>query len=541
MYIKIESFIFLSIILLAIVGCNSEEANYKNVFRYNESKGVSTLDPVYARSQTLIWPVHQIFDGLVTFDSALNVKPAIAKKWHISDDGLIYTFELRQDVFFHQHPLWHDKTERKVSAYDFVFSFNRILSPENSSPGVWIFSNIDKEFGENGFKAKNDSIFQLKLKKPFPPFIGMLGMQYCAVVPQKIVAHYSSKFGKHPIGTGPFYLKHWEENEKIILLKNKEYFITDTNGSRLPYLEAVNISFITDKQSEFMEFMLGNIDFISGLNSQYKDALLTRSGELKKNHFNHIKLQTAPYLNTEYLGFNLDSTKGQVVPLAVRKAINYCFDRSEMVRYLRNNMGYAAFQGFVPPTLTSNYPQKINGYSYDFQKAKMLLSDAGYSNGFPEPIELLTTSDYVDLCEYIQHKASKIGVQININLGTGASFRNKISQGEAQFFRGSWIADYPDPENYLSLFYSKNKSPDGPNYTRFNNKRFDLLYIEALLTKNELQKNELYKKMENIIIAQSPVVPLFYDRVVRFVRNDVKNLAPNALNLLDLRNVYKDE
>ena len=534
-----KSYIYSIILLLTLIGCQSNKNNHSNVFRYNESKGISTLDPIYARSQTLIWPVNQIFDGLITFDSALNIKPAIAKKWSLSDGGLIYTFILRTDVFFHEHELWNSRSERNVKASDVVYSFNRILNPRNSSPGIWIFSNVDRTFGENGFKALNDSIFQLKLKKPFPPFIGMLGMQYCAVVPKKIADHYGNQFGKNPVGTGPFYLKHWEENERIILRKNNDYFKTDKKGNTLPYLDAVNISFITDKQSEFMEFMLGNIDFISGLNAQYKDALLTRSGELKAEHKNRINLQTGPYLNTEYLGFNLDSTKAEVVPLAIRKAINYCFDREEMVRYMRNNMGYAAYNGFVPSALTSKYPMPVKGFDTNKQKAKAILANAGFKNGYPKTITLLTTSDYVDLCEYIQHEASKIGINISISLGTGASFRNMISKGDATFFRGSWIADYPDAENYLSLFYSKNKSPNGPNYTRFENKRYDALYEEALQTLDEDCKNELYLAMENIIIEKSPIVPLFYDKVIRFVRKDVKGLQPNPFNLLDLRKVEK--
>lgn len=534
-----KRYFYIILALGYITGCQTEKTQHSAVFKYNESKGISTLDPIYARSQTLIWPVHQIFDGLVTFDSALNIKPSIAKKWEISQNGLRYTFTLRKDVYFHKHNLWRNNDERKVKAKDFVYSYNRILSPKNSSPGVWIFSNIDKTFGENGFKAINDTIFQLKLKKPFPPFLGMLGMQYCAVVPQKIVEHYGNQFGKNPIGTGPFYLKHWEENERIILRKNNEYFEVDGNGDKLPYLEAVNISFITDKQSEFMEFMLGNIDFISGINAQYKDALLTRSGELKTEHYNKIKLQTGPYLNTEYLGFNLDSKNVDVVPKAVRKALNYCFDRSEMVRYMRNNMGYPAYEGFVPPVLTSKYPSKITGYETNIQKAKAILSNAGFENGYPKIISLFTTSDYVDLCEYLQHSASKVGIKIDINLGTGASFRNMISQGEVQFFRGSWIADYPDPENYLSLFYSKNKSPNGPNYTHFENSKFDELYERALQTSDEIQKNSLYEAMERIIIDKSPIIPLFYDKVVRFVQKNIKGLNPNAFNLLDLRRVKK--
>jgi ABC-type transport system substrate-binding protein len=535
----LKRYLFPLLLLVALLSCQTEKKDNYNVFRYNESKGISTLDPIYARSQTLIWPVNQIFDGLISFDSALNIKPAIAKNWEISEDGLLYTFTLRSDVYFHDHNLWNSKNERKVKASDFVYSFNRILDPKNSSPGVWIFSYVDRDYGTNGFKALNDTTLNLKLKKTFPPFIGILGMQYCAVVPQKIVSNYGNQFGKNVIGTGPFYLKHWEENERIILRKNENYFQIDENGNKLPYLDAVNISFITDKQSEFMEFMLGNIDFISGLNAQYKDALLTRSGMLKPEHNNKISIQTGPYLNTEYLGFNLDSSITDVVPIPVRKAINLCFDRKEMVRYMRNNMGYPAYNGFVPPALTMQYSKPINGYEKNLQKAKQILSDAGYSKGYPKTISLLTTSDYVDLCEYIQHEASKIGIKIEINLGTGASFRNMISKGKAQFFRASWIADYPDPENYLSLFYSKNKSPNGPNYTRFENKKYDKFYEEALQTINEEYKSELYKAMEDLIIEQNPIVPLFYDKVIRFVRKDIKGLQSNPFNLLDLRKVEK--
>jgi ABC-type transport system substrate-binding protein len=535
----LKRYIFINALILSLWGCQYKKPAFENVFKYNESKGISTLDPIYARSQTIIWPVHQIFDGLVSFDSALNIRPSIAKNWEISQNGLVYTFTLRSDVYFHEHSLWKSKEDRKVKAKDFVYSFNRILTPENSSPGIWIFSSIDKSFGQNGFQAINDTLFQIKLKKPFPPFLGMLGMQYCAVVPQKIVDHYGNQFGKNPVGTGPFYLKHWEENERIILRKNKDYFQTDESGNKLPYLEAVNIRFITDKQSEFMEFMLGNIDFISGLNAQYKDALLTRSGELKAEHYGKIKLQSAPYLNTEYLGFNLDTTKTDVVPKPVRVALNYCFDRSEMVRYMRNNMGYPAIEGFVPPALTSGYPSSVIGYSHNVSKAKDILIKAGFRHGYPEPITLLTTSDYVDLCEFLQFSASKIGIKIEINLGTGASFRNMITKGEIQFFRGSWIADYPDPENYLSLFYSENKSPNGPNYTGFSNVKFDKLYEKTLHTSHELKKQQLYMEMEEIIINESPIIPLFYDKVVRFVQKEISGLNPNAFNLLDLRRVKK--
>ena len=536
---KLYFFFVATFLTLVLHACQMQNTQEKQVFRYNESKGISTLDPAYARSQTIIWPVHQIFDGLVQFDSLLNIQPALAKSWKISDDGLTYTFHLRTDVKFHNHELFDNDDERIVKAGDFVYSFNRIMNPKISSPGTWIFSDLDKSFGQNGCKAINDSTFQVKIKRPFPPFLGMLGMKYCAVVPQKVVEHYGNAFGQNPVGTGPFKLQQWKQGEAILLRRNKSYYQKDSLGNTLPYLESVVISFITDKQSEFMEFMLGNLDFISGINAQYKDALLTRGGQLRKKHKDKIYLQTGPYLNTEYLGFNLDSTTSQVVPLAVRKAINYCFDRKELVTYLRNNMAFPANKGMVPPALTSRYPSKIQGYNYKPNRARDLLAHAGYDDGYPERINLLTTSDYIDICAYIQHKSAQIGIDIEIELGTGASFRNKISKGKAQMFRGSWIADYPDPENYLALFYSKNKSPQGPNYTRFENNEVDNLYIQSLKTNSKNKRDSSYYLIENRVLKKSPVVPLYYDKVVRFVQIDVKGFAANPFNLLELKYVKK--
>lgn len=526
--------VFFVLTIIGVYSCSEQEHSNIRVFRYNEAEGISSLDPAFARSQTLIWPIHQLFDGLVQFDSQLNIIPAIAYSWEVSDDGKLYTFYLRTDVLFHSHALFQQKSDRRVHASDFVYSFNRVMDPKTSSPGAWLFSKLDNSFGVNGCKAKNDSVLQIRLQESFPPFLGMLGMKYCAVVPEEVVSHYGNLFGAHPVGTGPFYLKKWRQGEALVLHANKEYYEKDSAGKTLPYIDAISVSFITDKQSEFMELMLGNIDFMSGINPQYKDALLTRSGKLQETHASKIYLQKAPYLNTEYLGFNLDTSKGNVVPLAVRRAINYCFDRNEMVMYMRNNMADAALKGMVPPALNQSYSDSLFGFFHDKQLARKILREAGFENGYPYVINLHTTTDYVDLCEYIQHNAAQIGINIEINLATGASFRNLITNGDAQMFRGSWIADYPDAENYLSLFYSPNKSPSGPNYTRFQNEDYDNLYRQALYM-NGAEQQMAYLKMENIILRNAPIVPLYYDNVVRFVNRRVTNFIVNPLNLLEIK------
>jgi len=532
------------LILTALLSCSGPDQDHpgKTVFRYNESKGIATLDPAYAKSQTLIWPVHQLFNGLVQMDSALNVKPCIAKNWEISPDGKTYTFHLRNDVYFHDHKVFDDGQGRKVTAADFVYSIERIYDPNAASPGAWIFNQLDKNKGPT---AVNDSTLKIHLKKRFPAFLGLLTMKYCSVVPREAIEHYGDEFGHHPVGTGPFQFKMWREGEKLIFRKNPRYFEHDERGHKLPYLDAVAISFISDKQSEFLEFIKGNLDFLSGLSPANKDELLTRSGRLNPKYDGKIKLLSQPYLNTEYLGFLVDTSMEKVrnSPVSqekVRKAINYGFNRKKMMKYLRNNIGTPATQGFLPKGLPAFSPDSVTGYTYDPDKARKLLKEAGYPNGEGlEEITLTTTDDYRDLCEFIQHQLSEIGIEIAIEISTGATFRDMVANSKLLFFRGSWIADYPEAENYLALFYSKNFSPGGPNYTHFNNPHYDSLYEEALNTLNPTKRQNLYRQMDQMIIRHAPIVPLYYDQVVRFTHSHIKNLGSNPMNLLVLKYVKK--
>ncbi len=531
--------LFVFLLVIISFSCNEKKKHTnKTVFRYNESKGISTLDPAFAKSQVLIWPTMQLFNGLVQMDKDLNIKPCIAKYWHINNEGKTYKFILRNDVYFHDHDLFENGKGRKVNAYDFEYSLNRIIDPKTASPGAWIFNSVEK----NGIKALNDSLIQITLKNPFPAFLGLLTMQYCSVVPKEIVEFYGVDFRNHPVGTGPFQFKLWKENEKLVFVKNPNYFEKDSSGKFLPYLDAISITFINDKQSEFLEFLSGNLDFISGLNPANKDELITKNGNLNPKYNDQFKMINQPYLNTEYLGFLTDKSKMSnkscpVLNKRIRQAINYGFDRKKMMKYLRNNIGYPAINGFIPKGLPS-YSEQFIGYEFNPDKTRNLLTEAGFPNGEGlSPITLTTTADYLDLCEYIQQQLSQFGIEIIIDVNTGATFRNMVANSKLEFFRGSWIADYPDGENYLALFYSKNFSPNGPNYTHYSNPEYDKLYEQAMLKVDEKKRQVLYQKMNAIIIDDAVVVPLYYDEVVRFVKNNIKGFESNPMNLLNLKYV----
>lgn len=525
--------VFFSLIILILAGCNSKSTDNQNVFRYNEHKNIGSLDPAFSKDIADIWATNQLFNGLVQIDDQMKVLPCIAKNWEISDDGLTYSFALRNDVYFHKHRLFGKDSTRTVTASDFEYSLNRLLDKQLASPGSWVLQKVES------FKAVNDTVFEIKLKQPFPAFLGLLSMKYCSVVPKEIVEHYGTDFRSNPIGTGVFQFKRWEENLKLVFRKNPDYFEKDENGQPLPYLEAVSITFLPDKQSEFLQFAQGNIDFVSGLDASYKDELLTASGQLRDLYSKEVDMIRGPYLNTEYLAFYMDSNIPEMQSELIRKAVNYGFDRQKMMVYLRNGVGIPANGGFIPKGLPG-YNEHI-GFDYQPQKAKELVAQFKKESGIQNPeITITTTSNYLSFCEFIQREIQKTGLSVKVDVVPAATLKDAKANGKLDMFRASWVADYPDAENYLSLYYSKNFAPNGPNYSHFKNEQFDHWYEEAFTITDTEKRQALYSKMDSLVMEKTPVVVMFYDEVLRFTRKNVSGLGINPINLLDLKRVKKE-
>lgn len=526
-------------ILIVIAGCRQNVENKNSrVFRYNAASGISSLDPAYARDQANIWGVNQIYNGLVQFDTALQIHPSVAKRWQISDDGLTYTFFLRDDVYFHDHELFENGKGRRLTAEDVAYSLSRIIDPKVASPGAWIFN--DKVDKQQPFSAIDDTTFQIRLRKAFRPLLSILTMQYTYIVPKEMVAHYGKDFRVHPVGTGPFKFKIWKEGNVLILVKNENYFEMD-GDNQLPYPDGVKVTFVESKQTEYLKFMKGDLDLLSGIDASYINDLLTKDGTLKQTHSDKIKLYKTAYLNSEYLGFLMDDSMtdhpdNPLSILEIRQAINYGFDREQIIKYLRNNIGKPATAGFVPFGLPSFDQTQVKGFHYDPELAKELLIKAGYPNGDGlSEIPLYTNTTYEDIATYIQKQLAEIGINIKLEIVPPAFQRELMSKSKAEFFRGSWIADYPDAESYLAMFYGMHQAP--PNYTRFNDVVFDSLYESALNENNDERRYALYQHLDRIIVAQAAVVPLYYDEILRFVRKDIDGLEPNPMNLLDIKRV----
>ena len=512
---KKNTFILLSFCLVFLAACGNHRHDDKMIFRYNESAGIATLDPAFAKDQSIIWPCRQLYNGLIELDSNLEVQPSIAKRWDIAPDGLTYRFVIRDDVRFHNG--------RIVTADDFAYSFSRIVDPSVASPGAWIFSDVDS------FTATNDTTFVIRLREPFAPFLSLLGMVYCSVVPKEVVEQYGKEFRSHPCGTGPFKFQYWKEGVKLVLRKNPDYF-----EDGLPHLDAVAVTFIVDRQTVFLEFVKGNLDFMNSLDASYKDEILTLDGQLKAKYADRIDMTSTPYLNTEYLGFNMEDETSALRDRRLRQAINLGFDRRKMMRYLRNNIGAPGTGGFIPKGLPG---YSDCGYEYDPQRAKQLLEEVKKSQGKLPKLKLATTSNYLDLCKYIQQQLGLLGLDVQVDVNPPAALREQMAQGKVEWFRGSWVADYPDAENYLSLFYGPNRTPAGPNYTRFSNPQVSRLYTEARSCTDPAVRTRLYQTIDSLVMVEAPVMVLYYDQILHFTHKNVSGLRSNAMNNLDLRHV----
>lgn len=512
------------LILLLVSSCGSEKGEDQgSIFKFNLSSSVNSLDPAFAKDQSSIWLVNQIYNGLIALDNELKVQPALAKSWEISPDGLTYTFLLQKNIFFHEVEALGEA--RAVNAADVAYSFQRIIDPKTASPGSWIFNG---KLDENEpFKALNDSVFQLKLNSPFGPMLSLLSMPYCFVVQKEAVEFYQKDFRQNPVGTGAFKLKVWKEGQVLILEKNPNYY-----EKGLPKLDIVRVSFIESKETEYLKFIQGDLDFMSGIDPAYIDELLDKEGHLQTRWFSKFNLLKAAYLNTEYLGILQNSKNTALNKKAIRQAINYGFDRQQMIRFLRNNIGIPAEQGFIPFGLPGFNPNASFGYTYNPDLAKKLLKEADYQQ---EEIKLLTNSSYEDIGTYISRQLNELGLNVQMEIVPPAFQREMMAKGDAEFFRASWIADYPDAENYLALFYSPLGAP--PNYTQYANPVYDSLYDAALKENDTDIRLSLYQQMDSIVMNDAVVVPLYYDEVLRFVQKNIKGLEPNPINLLTLKNV----
>jgi peptide/nickel transport system substrate-binding protein len=292
----------------------------------------------------------------------------------------------------------------------------------------------------------------------------------------------------------------------------------------------------------FHKLVRGDIDFLNRPDLSLKEELFEKDGSLKSQWLSKFYLMRKPQLNTEYLGIQMDTA---LLPhplhnLYFRKAIAYAIDRDKLVGTVLNGMGYAAHGGIVPPGMPLSDTGFVKGIRYNIDSAKYYLKLAGFPNGRGlSELSLLTSPSYQPVMEMIQYQLSEVGIRLTLDNGDGSSLREMIYQGKVAFWRASWIADYPDAENYLSLFYGENRAPSGPNTTRYQKDFYDAQFRASLLETKDSVRMKYHERLQQELIEDVPVILLYYDRIIRLIRNEVSGLEMDAMNNLNLKRVRK--
>jgi peptide/nickel transport system substrate-binding protein len=514
------------------------------VFHYNQESPLLSLDPAQARDQSGNWTARLLYSRLVELDRGQEPVPSLALQWSVDSAGLIYRFTLRDSVWYHADPCFgRNKTAqtRMVRAADVAYSLNRLVDPGTASPGAWIFRD---RLGPKGIVATDSLHLEIHLRSPFPPMLGLLSMGYCSVIAPEAVRQYGDELRSHPVGSGPFRLAFWEEGQGMALHRHPLYFEKDQEGQRLPYLDAVQIHFIADKSTAAMAFLQGRLDVCWGWEQAFQRYLTGSGSDLKPEFHNTFQIIKGPYLNTEYIGFLMNPGAKAMHPalqdLRVRKALHHGTDRRTLIRAIRRGVGYPAFGGLVPPGLQGFDSSNLETSAphrdpYDKALALRYLQEAGYGPGRPLRLPLETNPSYVDIAQYLQSQWAPLGVELQIRVSQGPTLRQMISGQEAAMFRASWIADYPDAENYLALGYSSYSVPNGPNYTCYQNPEFDRLYEQCLGITHAPKRVQLYRQMDSIMRSDHPCLALYYDQMQHVLGKGWTGWYVSPLNLPDFR------
>jgi len=364
--------------LLLIAGCSQEEATtvafrpaaggkfYGGTFRVNETGELRSLDPVRINDATSAHIAEQIYDGLLYIDENLQLQPALAKRWEVSEDGLTYTYHLRTDVYFHDNPCFPDGKGRRLTAtIGFDYFRGKVLGADA------YYEATKKAATENapltvsrieGFKALNDSTFQIRLVKPFAPFEYYVALSFCYIYPQEAVEFYKQDFFKNPVGTGPFIFEYWNPDQELRLRRNPNYWMRDSAGNQLPFLDGIVFSFIKDNKTQLLEFRQGNLEECYRIPSEFFPDIIDEHKQAK-GEYKKYQLFRVPALSTQYYG--MLTTSDIFKDKRIRQAFCYAVDRERIIRYvLHGQAAGPAHYGLVPPSMPDYPAEQISNQCF---------------------------------------------------------------------------------------------------------------------------------------------------------------------------------
>lgn len=503
---------------------------------------VKGFDPIHASDVYSSTVIAQVYEGLLHYQylkRPYEVVPSLAEAMPvITDKGLTYTFKIRKGIKFHDDPAFPGGKGRDLVASDFIYSLRRLADPSTLNDGFWIIDGKIKGLNEwvdflknkkadystpiEGLQAPDNSTLIIKLTQPYYQLNYVLTLPYTFAVARETVEKYGNEYLNHPVGTGPFMFDSWVRNSKITLKRfpnyhqetypsegapgDREAGLLNDAGKTLPLADKVIFVEMPEDAPRWQNFMKGNFDF-GELPPDNYDAMILDKKVRPENVAKGMKLTITSGDEYTYESMNMkDPILGKNKDL--RHAMSLSHNAQGVADKFQNGHAIPA-QSMLPPDISGYEPNFVNPYQkLDLPQAKKLLAKAGYpeGKGLPEfTYETLSDSKNRQQAEYFQQNMAAIGVKIVINANTWPQFQDKIKNMKAQIFGIAWTADYPDGQDFLQLFYSKNISP-GPNDSNFSNAEYDKLYEQSLLLPPGAERDQLYHKMRDIVVEETPQI-----------------------------------
>ncbi len=505
---------------------------------------VASMDPIRAAAVYDASAVTLVYEPLLDIDyyaRPYRLRPGLCEMPQVSEGGKVYTFTIREgsrfqdDACFARAGAEAVKSGRAVTAADLVYTLNRLGATTNASPGMWIMSGVAKT------EAVDARRVRITLKKPLHVFPWLMAMPNTGVVPPEAVAYYGTSFGSHPVGSGAYRLAEWRRNHRMVFVRNSAWRgwscpadceARGENGKPVAgeFYDRLELLVIDDESTKWLMFLSGEIDYLGGISNNNWDAVVGADGKLEPALAGRgVRLHSDSTLQVMYLGLNLDDPV--LKNRKLRQALNCAFNFPAWKRFYNNRLAPA--DGPVPTGVDGRLDTPF-AYTFDLAKAKRLLAEAGYPGGIDPKtgrrLELTVTlgratQDAREQAELVASFYSAIGIRLEAKYMTWDAYLKAVNEGRVAIFFLGWVGDYPDAENFLQLFHSKNLSP-GPNHSNYRNQEFDRLYDAAIAATNADARNAAWRKAAAIVREDCPWIFLHYPKAYTLTRTSVLGYVP---------------
>ncbi len=499
--------------------------------RFAVADDIRTLDPAIAFDEFSLYAQRLLFDGLIGYKPSSSGTPlelvgALAESWTISADRLVYTFNLRAGIVY--------ADGSPIVAEDFVDQIERILDPATPSPGKLFYGVIQggaarrdgKADRVSGVRALDPRRLEVRLEKPDASFLMVMAMGFIAPVPRAYVERAGERIRDQPLTSGPFRLVAWEQGTRIIFERNPRYW-----NPQIPYLDRIELELQVSRDVAVLKFLRGELDTLERLSSD-KYVQFMKQPEWK------------PYIRTtaanNVYGELMDVTVPPFTDKRVRQALNYALNKEDSYRIYNGRMTIS--HGALPPNVPG-YDPTMKPYPHDPAKARQLLAEAGYKDGFD--IDYYITKDEAaeKLAVSLQADLAEVGVRVHIKLLTFPAYLSAVGRHQLSFAYTSWYMDFPDPWDFLEVkFHSRSITPtNSNNETNFSNAEVDRLLDAARGEPDRAKRLAMYHRVEEILFEECPWIWHYHGVIVEVAQPYVKNYTYHPVYFRDYRETWLDK